>query len=159
MYKLIEYSGNYSKTSEGLWQYYRDKPVLTDAGTFDNFPGNSASFKFKQKLTGSTGDNGKKAVQILVPLKYLSIFWRTLEIPLVNCEINHILTWSANCVVCNAAAGQATRFVITDTKLYVPVITSSTQDNAKLLQQLKLGLEHTIIWNKYHSKTNLLNAQ
>ena len=50
-------------------------------------------------MTGQTGDDGTKNVEIMVPLKYLSNFWRTLEIPLINCEINLILTWSANCVV------------------------------------------------------------
>ena len=86
MYNLIEYSNNCSKTSEGLWQLYRDKPASTDAGVLDNFPGNNASFKFKQKITCSTGNDDTKAVQIMVPLKYLSNFWRTLEIPLINCK-------------------------------------------------------------------------
>ena len=86
----------------------------------------------------------------MVPLKYSSNFGRTLEIPLINCEINLILTWSANCVICNAAANQATIFAITDTKLYVPAVTLSTQDNEKLLQQ---GFERTTNWNEYHPKT------
>ena len=94
----------------------------------------------------------------MVPLKYLSNFWRTLEIPLINCDINLILTWSANCVITNAVANQDTIFVITDTKLYVPVVTLSTQDNAKLLQQLKSGFKLYINWNKYHSKTEPLNV-
>ena len=72
MYDLIEYSDNYSKTSESLWQYYRDKPTLTDAGALANFPGNNASFKFKQKITSSTRDDNTKVVKIIVPLKYLS---------------------------------------------------------------------------------------
>ena len=78
--------------------------------------------------------------------------------PLINCEINLILTWSANCVISNAAPNQATTSAITDTKLYVPVVTLSTQDNAKLLQQLKSGFERTVNWNKYHSKTKPRNA-
>ena len=94
----------------------------------------------------------------MVPLKYLSNFWRTLEMPLINCEVNLILAWSVNCVVPNASANQATTFAITDTKLYVPVVTLSTQDNAKLLQQLKSGFKRTINWNKHHSKTEPLNA-
>ena len=72
---------------------YRDKPALTDAGAADNFPGNSASFNFEQKIS-VTGTNGIKNVEIMVPLKYLSNFWRNLENPLINCEINVILTWS-----------------------------------------------------------------
>ena len=90
-----------------------------------------------KEVTISTGNDGTKAVKRMVPLKYLSNFWRTLEMPLINCEINLILTWSANCVISNAAAGQATAFAITDTKLHVPVVTLSTDDNGKLLQQLK----------------------
>ena len=79
MYNLIEYSDNYSKTSGSLWQYYKDDPNdnLTD----------SESFKSKVKITGKTPNNGNtKDVEIIVPLKYLSNFWRTLEMPLINCE-------------------------------------------------------------------------
>ena len=87
MYTLIDYSNNYSKTSGSLWQYYRDEPAFTNAGTLNDFPGNSASFKFKQKVTGSTGNDGTKNVEIMVPLKYLSNFWRTLEMTLINFKI------------------------------------------------------------------------
>ena len=69
-----------------------------------------------------------------MPLKYLSDFWRTLEIPLINGEVNLILTWSNDCVITNSE-GKG-KFAITETKLHVPVVTLSTQDNAKLLQQL-----------------------
>ena len=79
----------------------------------------------------------------MVTLKYLSNFWRTLEMPLINCEINIILTWSDKCVLSNDL--KATAFAITHTKIYVPVITLSTQDNVKLLQQLKSGFKRTII--------------
>ena len=103
-------------------------------------------------LTGSTGDDRTKAVKVMVPLKYLSNFWKTFEMSLINCEINLILTWSASCVQSNAAENQATAFAITDTKLYVPFAMSSTQDNAKLLQQLKSSFKKIINWNKYKSK-------
>ena len=86
MYNLIEYSDNYSKTSGDLWQYCKDDPNdnLTD----------SESFKSKVKITGNTPNNGNtKDVEIIVQLKYLSNFWRTLEMPLINCEVNLILTW------------------------------------------------------------------
>ena len=86
----------------------------------------------------------------MVPLKYLSNFWRTLEMPLINFEINLILTWSSTCVITNSTG--ARRFEITDTKLYVLTVTLSTQDNAKLLQQLKSGFKRIINWNKYQSK-------
>ena len=85
-----------------------------------------------------------------MPLKYLSSFGRILE--LINCEINLILTWSEDCVI--SSATEATKFKITDTKLYVPVVTLSTKDNAKLLQQLKLGFESTFNWNKYQPKVS-----
>ena len=108
-------------------------------------------------MTGQAGDDGTKNVEIMVPLKYLSNFWRTLEMPLINCEISLILTWSANCVIVSTnVANQNATFAITDTKLYVPVVTLSTQDNAKLLQQLKSGLKRVVNWNKYFSKPELL---
>ena len=105
-------------------------------------------------MTGQTGDDGTKEVEIIVPLKYLSNYWRFLELPLINCEITLILTWSANCII--VASNDAITFAITDTKLYVPVVTLSTQDNAKLLQQLKSGFKRVINWNKYLSKPDLL---
>ena len=82
----------------------------------------------------------------MVPLKYLSNFWRTLEMSLINCEVNLILTWSSACVVTDSRG--VGRFAITDTKLYVPVVTLSTQENTKLLQQLKSGIKRVINWNK-----------
>ena len=93
----------------------------------------------------------------MVPLKYLSNFWRTLEMALINCEVNLILIWSANCVIVYTnIAYQGATFEITETKLYVPVVTLSTQDNAKLLPQLKSGFKRTISWNKYLAKPELL---
>ena len=89
-------------------------------------------------MTGQTGDGGTKKVEIIVAVKYLGAFWRTLGMPLINCEINLILTWSANCVIVSTnVANQNAIFEITDTKLYVPVVVLSTQDNSKLLQQLR----------------------
>ena len=125
MYNLIEYSDSYSKTSGSLWQYYKDHPN-------DNLA-NSESFN----------------VEIIVPLKYLNNFWGTLEMPLINCEVNLILTWSKDCVITNST-GEG-KFAITETKLYVPVVTLSTKDNEKLLQQLKSAFKKTISWNKYES--------
>ena len=73
-------------------------------------------------------------VEIMVPLKYLSNFRKTLEMPLFNCEVNLILTWSANCVIVSTdVVNQNATFTITETKFYVPTVTLSTQDNAKLL--------------------------
>ena len=93
-------------------------------------------FKFKEKITGQTGHDGTKHLEIMVPLRYLSNFWRTLEMSLIGCEIHLTQTWSANCVVLSGAVtSQATTFAITGTKLYVAVVTFSSQDHAKLLQQ------------------------
>ena len=151
MYSLIEYSDNYAKTTGSLWQYFRD-----DDGDGDNIDiAGSKSFKSKVKITGKTPNNdNEKDVEIMVPLKYLSNFWRTLEMPLINCEVNLILTWSSTCVI--TESNGAGTFAITDTKLYVPVVTLSTQENTKFLQQLKSGFKRVINWNKYLSKPELL---
>ena len=110
----------------------------------------SESFKSKIKITGKTSVEGNtKDVEIMVPLKYLSNFWRTLEMLLINCKVELILTWSKNCVI-SSATGKA-KFALTETKLYVPVVTLSTDDNAKLLQQLKSNFKRKINWNKYES--------
>ena len=100
MYNLIKYSDNYSKTTGSLWQYCIDLPAVNNNAVV-NFTENNLtdSFNFKLKITGQTGNDGTKNVEIMVPLKYLSNFWRTLEMPLINCEINLILTWSTNCVI------------------------------------------------------------
>ena len=90
----------------------------------------------------------------MVPLKYLSNFWRTLEMPLINYEICLQLKWSKSCIlVAGTAANQSPEFKITDTKLYLPVITLPTQDNIILLQQLESGFKRTNNWNKYLPKT------
>ena len=139
MYNLIEYIDNYAKTTGSLWQYCKDIPARNNNNGITEFTGGNTtdSFSFKAKITGQTGDDGTKDVEIMVPLKYLSNFWRTLEMLLINCEVN-------------------ATFAITDTKLYVPVVTLSTQENTKFLQQLKSGFKRVINWNKYLSKPELL---
>ena len=160
MYNLIEYSDNYSETSGGLWQYCKDIPAVNNNGNVVEFNGANAtdSFSFKAKITGQTGNNGRiDNVEIIVSLKYLSNFWRTLQMSLINSEVNLSLTWSANCVIIYTnVANQNPTFEITETKLYVPVVTLSAQDNAKLLIQLKSGFKTTINWNEYLSKPELL---
>ena len=84
----------------------------------------------------------------MVPLKYLNNFSRTIEITLSNCEINLDLNWSKNCIIGTNNANQATLFSIIDTKLYFPVATLSTQDNAKLIEKLKFSFTKTIDCNK-----------
>ena len=113
MYKLIEYSDNYSKTSGSLWQHYRDEP--NDNLTY------SESLKSRIKITENDSAGGNiENVEIVVPLKYFSNFWRTIEMLLINCEVNLILTWSSTCVI-TISSGSG-RFEITDTKLFVSVV-------------------------------------
>ena len=185
MQNLIQYSKNYSKTTGSLWNYYRDEPNSGVGGHNNNVNysiKDSKSCDYKTNITGKLeGINKTKDVEIVVPLKYLSNFWRTLNMPLINCEINLILTWSENCVLTNKATRDAVpaqggnpavaavdnptnaTFKITDTKLYVPVVTLSKENDIKLLEQLKSGFKRTIKWNKYRSemtkqtKTNNLN--
>ena len=129
MYNLIEYSDNCSKTSRSLWQYYKDIPAVNNGGDIVSFNEDNATdlFNFKTKITGQTNDGGEtNGVEIMVPLKYLSNFWRTLEMPLINCEIELILDWSANCVIISTNnANQVPTFAITETNIYVPVVTLS----------------------------------
>ena len=139
MYNLIEYSDNYSKTSGSLGQYYNDEP--------NDDLANSESFKSKVKITGNTPANlNTIVVEIIVLLKYLTSFWKTLEMPLINCDVDLSLTWSKDCVITNSTG--AGKFEIKETKLYVSVVILSTQNNAKLLQQLKSGFRRTVNWNK-----------
>ena len=159
MYNLIEYSDNYAKTTGSLWQYCKDIPARDANDEITEFRrGNTTdSFKFKAKITGQTGDDGTKDVEIMVSLKYSSNFWRTLEMPLINCEVNLILTWSSTCVlIATNIPNQIATFAITDTKRYAPVVTLSTQENTNFLQQLKSGFKRVINWNKYLSKPELL---
>ena len=127
-----------------MWHYCKDIPAVDNNNAIVNITDNNLtdSFNFKVKMTGQTGNDGTKNFEIMVPIKYLINFGRTLEMPLINCEVNFILTWFENCaIVSTNVANQNATFAITDAKLYVPVVTFSTQDNAKLLQQLKSGFK------------------
>ena len=120
MYNLIEYSDNYSKTSGSLSQYCKDILAVNNNDNIIDFNGANAtdSFNFKTKIVGQTNNNGIINAEIMVPLKYLSNFWRTLRMPSINCEINLILTWSADCVtVYTNIANQVATFTITDKPL------------------------------------------
>ena len=133
-------------------QYCEEIPAVNNVGNIADFNGANAtdSFNFKTKITGQTNNDGIINFEIMAPLKYLSNIWRTLEMPLINCEVELILTWSSGCVIIYTdVANQVPTFTITETNLYVPVINLSTQDNAKLLPQLKSGFKRTVSWNKY----------
>ena len=147
MYNLIEYSDNYSDPSGSLWQYKRDEIINNADVTNDD---NAPSFKYKANLIGNTiadGANRKKeGVKIAVPLKYLSNFWRSLEMPLINCKVELSLKWYERCLL--TVANTAT-FKITDAKLYVPIVTLKTEDNTKLSKLLSEGFKRSVYWNKY----------
>ena len=152
MYNLIEYSKNCSKTSGGLWQYYRDESFINNDGIVIDVldDPDSASFKYKQKTTDQTENYGSKYVQIMAPWKYSSNYWRSLEMPLINCKINIFLTWSEECIIVTKDCGdQKPEFTIRYTKHYVPAVTLSAHDNEKLLHQLKTSFKITINWNQY----------
>ena len=139
---MIENRKNYSKTSGTLQNYTRDISV-------DPLK-NSKSFKYKASITGKTANDGNtKEVEFSVSLKHLSNFWKTLDIPLINCEVSLSLTCSKYCVITDADPNAnppaleirvpaGATFKIEDTKLYVPVITLSTEDDNILLEQLKI---------------------
>ena len=151
MYNLIEYSDNYSDTSECLWSFKTNEIINNADVTNDN---NAPSFKYKANLIGNTGNNGRKnGVKIAVPLKYLSNFWRSLEMPLINCKIELSLMWIGNCILtinpnANNNINKAT-FTITDEKRYVPIVTLKTEDNTKLSKLLREGFKRSIHQNKY----------
>ena len=191
MYNLLEYSKNYieySKTIGSLYNYYRDE--LNYDTNLNNFANNSVvcsnSFQFKNKIMGNTynvdstivpaaggarvanpnydaNNSGKKNVELAIPLKYLGNFWRTLDIPLISCEVSLELKWNRNCIITsqqigvnldggNTAVPTNATLGINDCKLYIPVATLSKDDEIKLLTNLKSGFTREIIWNKYRSQ-------
>ena len=181
MYNFLDYSKNYRKTTGSLWNYYRDEPnIYPDNNYNQNSITNSESFKYKTSITGKTSNENqennenteqentktKKIIEIVVPLKQLSNFWRTIEMPLINCEIELILTWSENCVLTDNTTHTArdadpdanppaqareridastnATLKITDTKLHVPIVTLSTKNDKKILEQLKSVFKRTV---------------
>ena len=180
MYNLLEYSKNYEKTSGSLFNYHRDEPSELIIGDGDNTINisirNSKSFDYKTNIIGNLdiGEDEKEDVTFAIPLKYLGNFWRSLDIPLINCEITLILSWYKECVLVGRALRNApnpqpnppiaaiesptsARFEITYCKLYVPVVTLSAENDKKLLEQLKSGFRRTIKWNKYMSQMSNQN--
>ena len=156
MYNLIEYSDNYQDSSATLYQYKRDEPPEADS-VADLKTNNSDSLKYKIKLldnvTEVVGDAAgvrRLNVKVVVPLKYLSNFSRSLEMPLINCKIKLNLTWKKECVL-STGAGEAV-FIINDTKLYVPVVTLSKEDNKDFIEQQNKGFQRSIYGNEYKTK-------
>ena len=164
MYNLIECSKNYRKTTGSLWNYYRDQPS-------NPLSSNSKSFKYKTGIIGNTyniGNGeagyhankvGKNETEVVIPLKHLSNFWRTLNLLLINCEGELVLTWSKKCVLADMTEASnpptGLEFQKTDTKLYVTVVSLSKENDKKLLEQLISGFKRTVKWNKYSSQMTI----
>ena len=160
MYNSIEYSDNYQDSSATLYQYKRDGPPDNNVNLTSD---NSTSFKYKVNLLGNIDaanpDNarlGRLNVKIVVPLKYLSNFFRSLKMPLINCKIKLNLTWKKECVLSTAADDAV--FITNDTKLYVPVVTLSKEDNKDFIEQQNKGFQRSIYWNEYKTKEQTENA-
>ena len=172
MYNLLGYSQNYSMTSESLWNYYRDE--IDDD---NNNASNGKSFKCKARIIGKTEARPARSGQpcpdqdgnqpprpgqppipclnkeVTLPIKYLSNFWRSLDLALINCEVELDLKWSRNCVLIEEDDHiKGVGFTITSTRLYVPVIIFSINNNIKFLENIMQGFKRTIYWNKYRSE-------
>ena len=158
MYNLIEYSDNYQDSSATLYQYKRDEPL--EANAINNLTtDNSSSLKYKVSLLDNPvldGNITKRSAKVVVPLTYLSNFFRTLEMPLINCKIKLNLTWKKECVLSNQDG--AAVFIINDTKMYVPVATLSKEDNKDFIEQQNKGFQRSIYWNEYKTKEINENA-
>ena len=177
MYNLLQYSENYRKTIGSLCNYYIDE--LSDDADDNNFNNikvvNSNAFKYKNEITGNTynvnatadgydaNKEGTQTIELAIPLKYLGNFWRALNMPLISCEVSLELKWNKNCVITSLERRQVgarprsnaptgVTLAINDSKLYIPVVTLSKNDEIKLLTNLKSGFKREIIWNKYRSQ-------
>ena len=197
MYNLLEHSKNYKKTTGNFWNYYKDEPnnprLNDDDPPIVNYSAdsktNTESFKYKGSIAnqedGEDTEWGnmktKRNLETVVPLKYSSNFWRSLDMRLIDCEVSVTLTWSENCILTDtstraARAAQGNNpeipainaptnatFKIKDTKLYVPVVTLSIKDDNNFWEQLTWGFKRTIKSYEYRSemtnqtKTNNLN--
>ena len=137
MYNLIEYSDSYSDTPETLWKFKRDEVPNNNA---DLTADNSQSFRYKASLVGKTANavnntnSSVKKTKIVVSLKYLINFWRSLEMSLINCKIHLKLNLIEDCIL--SSAGDTAKFKITDARLHVPIVTLSTKYNVNLTNQI-----------------------
>ena len=161
MYNLIEYKKNYRKTTGSLWNYYRDEPDNDEIR-------DSKSFKYRTSITGNTHNDSDTitGAEIVITLKHMSDFRKSFKIPLINCEVSLTLIWSKNRVLAHSTVvltAQGNNPAIINpkdskfqrTKLYVPVVTLSKENDEKLLEQLKSGLKGTVKWKKYKSQITI----
>ena len=170
MYNLIEYSSSYSETTGSLWFYSKDEATdfNTDIANADNFK----SFKYKTKLLENTvpqlapnvANEILKNRTIVIPLKYLSIFWRSLKMLLINCKVEWKLEWTKYCVLSSTGADNDNAnhnniiFTIKDTKLYLPVVSLSARENQKLSDLLSKGFGRSVYWNECKTKSENKNT-
>ena len=158
MYNLIEYSDNYQDSSATLYQYKRDGPPEPNA-IADLTVDNSSSFKYKISLLCNpvVADNiARRSVKVVVPLKYLNNFFRSLEMPLTNCKIKLNLIWTKEYVLSTDNVNAV--FIINDTKMYVSVVTLSKEYNKDFIEQQNKGFQRSIYWNEYKTKEINENA-
>ena len=169
MYNVLDCSDNYFMTSGSLWNYYRDEIYDDEKENENNNKLNnktitSKSFKYKTKMIGSTSDNENRLnTEVVVPLKYLSNFWRSLDLALINCEIELNFSWSRYYIIYKISrtfeavpktnpvgyrvTSQTTcaTFQINNAKLYVPVVTLFTNDTIKFLENIKQDLKEQFL--------------
>ena len=174
IYNLLEYSHNYYMTLGSLWNYYRYEintsviEITNDSNMINNDKTiTNKSFEYKKKIIGNTpDDNNTLNAKVVVLLKNLSNFWRFLDLRFTNCKIELDPPWSKECIVSEISITSEVRVdnpvdvrqragatsQINNAKLYVPVVTLSTNDNIKFLENIKQGFIKTISWNKYRSE-------
>ena len=144
------------QTLQEVSEFKRDEQTIKNGVPINVTTTNSTSFKYKLSFLPAGNNNGVfENVKIAVPLKYLSNFWRSLEMSLINCKVHLELSWTKNCVMSNVVG--VTTFKITNTKLYVPIVTSSSKNNAKLVKLLEEGFNRPVYWNEYQAKIESQN--
>ena len=175
LYNILEYSDNYADTTASLYQYKRPEPRNVNDTLNDLTADNSSSFKYQSGLIQKqlTDPNSTpvaadidsnfnlahrvwKNIKIVVPLKYISNFFRNLEILLINTKLYTEMNWTKYSVLCNIT--QNSIFQITKGELYIPVVTLKTENNNKLSRLLREGFERTVVWNEYKSKVETINV-
>ena len=171
MYNLVEYSSNNSETTGSFWFCSKDEACNfnKNIANTDNYK----SFKYKVKLlentvaqpTPNAANEILRNAAIAVPLKYLSNFWRSLEMSLINCKIQLKLIWAKYCDLSGGGTENIINdndnniiFTIKDTKSHVPFVTLSARDNQKLSKFLSKGFERSVYWNEYKRKSENKNT-
>ena len=183
LYSMLEYSDNYADTTASLYQYKRPEPMDNAGALNDLTANNSSSFKYQSELVQkllttddigqNVGNNSEdigpnidpsfnrahkiwKNIKIVIPLKYISNFFRNLSLPLINTKLYMELNWTKFSVLCNQH--QNSIFQITKGELYIPVVTLNTENNKSLSELLSKGLERTVVCNEYKSKIESVNV-